>query len=123
MPGCYTVEFHTSGPDAHIAKPFVLSPDIARGIERRQYYEVYEDSAGRHLGVWHPIGPNSLLVQMPARLGDATVTIERGNNGVLKASYYVVGDVGPRPSDRFSARVRKVDCSRASDSNPHSTKP
>jgi hypothetical protein len=123
MPGCYTVEFDTSGPSGHV-KPVVLSPNLATGIERRQYYEVYDDIAGRHhLGVWQPINPNSLRIQMPATLGDATVTVERANNGILKATYYVVGDVGPRPSAQFLARVRKVECSPATESNPNGARP
>jgi|GEM_PF-1810092 len=124
MPGCYKVEFDTSSSSGRVAKPVVLSPNLATGIERRQYYEVYEDIAGRHhLGVWQPINPNSLRIQMPATLGDATVTVERANNGILTATYYVVGDVGPRPSAQFLARVRKVECSPATESSPHGTKP
>ena len=123
MTGCYIVEFDASGPYVHAAKPFVLSRTIASGVEGHQYYEVHEYGSGRRYGVWEAISPDSLRVQMPTGLGSVTVTIEHAENGVLKATYYIVGDVGPRPSDRFLARVRKADCSRAADSNPRDVSP
>lgn len=123
MAGCYMVEFDASGPYVHAAKPFVLSRKIASGVEGHQYYEVHEYESGRRYGVWEAISPDSLRVQMPTSLGSVTVTIEHAENGVLKATYYIIGDVGPRPSDRFLARVRKTDCSQAADSNPRGATP
>src|ERR1043166_7255974 len=123
MTGCYLVDFDTNGPAVRVARPFVLSPNLANVVEGHQYYEVDEDWRGQRFGVWRPMSPNSLRVQMPAGLGNVTVTIERENNGVLKGSYYLVGDVGPRPSDQFPARVRKVDFSPATDLNWHSANP